>query len=84
MKPNPQILSDSKLLDSEAFDVIEEDPRDASAVELGLNMLDLLLDNLDAELSGNTIGQDLDNAELQVSQLWFRSYILTNLPVTDC
>jgi hypothetical protein len=37
MKPNPQILSDSKLLDLEAFDVIEEDPHDASAVELGLN-----------------------------------------------
>jgi hypothetical protein len=73
MKPNPQVLSDSELLNSEAFDVIEEDPRDASAVELGLNMLDLLLDNLDAELSGHMMDKDLDNAELQVSQLWFHS-----------
>ena len=69
MKPNPQILSDSELLNSEAFDVIEEDPRDASAVELGLDMLDLWLENLEAELLGNTIDKDVDNAELQVSQL---------------
>jgi hypothetical protein len=73
MKPNPQILSDSEVLNSEAFDVIEEDPRDASAVELGLDMLDLWLENLEAELSGNMMDKDLDNAELQVSQLWFRS-----------
>jgi hypothetical protein len=63
------MLSDSKLLDSEAFDVIEEDPRDASAAELGLNMLDLWLQNLEAELSGNMMDKDLDNAELQVNQL---------------
>jgi hypothetical protein len=69
MKPNPQILSDSELLDSEAFDVIEEDPRDASAVELGLDMLDLWLENLEAELLGNMMDKDVDNAELQVSQL---------------
>ena len=73
MKPNPQILSDSELLNSEAFDVIEEDPRDASAVELELDMLDLWLENLEAELSGNMMDKDLDNAELQVSQLWFYS-----------
>jgi hypothetical protein len=69
MKPNPQILSDSELLNSEAFDVIEEDPRDAAAAELGLDMLDLWLENLEAELLGNTMDEDLDNAELQVSQL---------------
>ena len=69
MKPNPQILSDSELLNSEAFDVIEEDPCDASAVELGLDMLDLWLENLEAELMGNTMDKDVDNAELQVSQL---------------
>jgi hypothetical protein len=63
------MLSDSELLDSEAFDVIEEDPRDASAAELGLDMLDLWLQNLEAELSGNMMDKDLDNAELQVNQL---------------
>ena len=66
--PKPQILSDSELLDLEAFDVIEEDPCDASAAELGLDMLDLWLRNLEDELSGNTIDKDLDNSELQVSQ----------------
>ena len=67
MKPNPQILSDSKLLNLEAFDVIEEDPCDASAAELGLDQ-DLWLQNLEEELLGNTIDKDLDNSELQVSQ----------------
>jgi len=61
------MLSESKLLDLEAFDVIEEDPRDASAAELGLNMLDLWLQNMEAELSGNMMDKDLDNTELQVS-----------------
>ena len=69
MKPNPQILSDSELLNSEAFDVIEEDPHDAAVVELGLDMLDLWLENLEAELLENMMDKDLDNAELQVSQL---------------
>ena len=69
MKPNPQILSNNELLNSEAFDVIEEDPRDASAVEL----LDVWLENLDVEVSGNTMDKDLDNTKLQVSQLWFHS-----------
>jgi hypothetical protein len=67
-KPKPQILLDSELLNSEASDVIEEDPRNASAAELGLDMLDLWLQNLEEELLGNTIDKDLDNAELQVSQ----------------
>ena len=67
-KPKPQILSDSELLNSEAFDVIEEDPCDVSAAELGLDMLDHWLQNLEEELLGNTIDKDLDNFELQVSQ----------------
>ena len=67
-KPNPQTLSDRELLDSEAFDIIEEDPQDTFAAELGLDMLDLWLQNLDEELSGNIMDKDLDNAELQVSQ----------------
>ena len=62
-KPKPQILSDGELLNLEAFDVIEEDPCDASTAELGLDMLDLWLEE---ELLGNTIDKDLDNAELQV------------------
>jgi hypothetical protein len=32
-------------------------------------MLDLWLQNLEAELSGNMMDKDLDNAELQVNQL---------------
>ena len=69
-KPKPQILSDSELLNSKACDVIEEDPRDAYAAELGLDMLDFWLQNLKEELLGNTIDKDLDNSdsELQVSQ----------------
>ena len=53
----------------EAFNTIEEDPQNAFAAELGLDMLDLCLQTLEEELSGNRMNEDLvDNAELQVSQ----------------
>jgi len=56
---------ESELCDSEAFNTIEEDPQDAFAAELGLDMLDLCLQTLEEELSGNRMNEDLvDDAEL--------------------
>jgi hypothetical protein len=63
------LMSDTQMNVAEHFETLTEDPAEAFASKMGLDLLDFCLEQLDREISGNCLPEfqyDMDEDAFQV------------------
>ena len=82
--PDQNLMSDSEIWAVENFEVVEQDPAELFALEMGLEFVDFCCEHLEDCMAGGTIKDGLNEEEFEVSSSDKIKIQLTNVLGTDC
>ena len=60
-------MSDSEIWAEENFEVVEDDPAEIFAWEMGLTFVDFCFEHLEDSMAGEVIEEDINEDEFEVS-----------------